>query len=138
MWEQTYHFQTARDDDRAHFTELSKRHPDCWFAAGYSDPNSDATGGYLIRDGTCRTFDLSSRVKLKFRTQAGYRDEVDSDDNEVYFWEADWRMLDACVEHSRQEIANWGRSRWKRSIRWMPAPAVSRRKARRARASTSA
>lgn len=138
MWEQTYYFQTAHDDDRAHFTELSKRHPGCWFAAGFSDPNADATGGYLIRDGACRTFDLSSRVKLKFRAQAGYRDDVDSDDNEFFFWEAEWRMLDACVEHARQEIASWGRSRWKRAIIWMPAPTVTRKKPRRSRACTSA
>lgn len=46
-WERTYYFQTARDDERAHFRKLSTCYPRCWFVVGYSDPNGGFTGGYL-------------------------------------------------------------------------------------------
>jgi hypothetical protein len=111
-WKKGYHFQTAHDDERAHFRRFSRLHPRCWFALAYSDPNADMTGGHLIRNGRCRSFKMADYARLKYRLRAGYNEGSYTDDNEVLFWEAEWRMLEACIEHARTGMASWSKSRW--------------------------
>ena len=106
-WEKHFRFQTAHDDEREHFRRLSIRHPNCWFVMSYSDPDADDVGGHLVRDGQSRSFRMSTRQRAACYRRAGYDPNCNTEDNDVLFWEAQWMMMDACIERARAGTRTW-------------------------------
>lgn len=91
---------------------LSRRFARCFFAIGYSDPNADAVGGHLIRAGRCRSFAMTEGAQEEYFRRAGYVHDSDADDNEDRFWDADYSMLKACVDHALRGMHSWKKSSW--------------------------